>query len=208
MSYQRKELHHIEKFDLKLTDGRERTVRFKDKFLIVLDVENHDEGLYVLTTSLKSKPEIRIQLLDTCNKKRLFHYYKFGCNNACDTHSFTDQTFLSGKRGDVFRLSIAKLSELYKPDYSRRKGTVKDDVFIEILKCLKESDLLENDVRDKIKTIHDEEVAKLAAKPTSVVSAEVIEELADLVKEKKTEKGKFSKKDISQSSFMKLLKRK
>lgn len=125
MSYQRKELHLIEKFDLKLTDGKDGIEQFRDKYLIVLDVENHDQGLYVLTTSLSNKHHIAIQLVDTCNKHAQYHYYKFDCQDICDTYTFKKQTYLSGNRGDVFNLSIADLSTRYKPKHSKKKGLIK-----------------------------------------------------------------------------------
>jgi hypothetical protein len=208
MSYQRKELHLIENFDLKLTDGKDtRSQRFKDKYLIVLDVENHDKGLYVLTTSLSNKPYISMQLLDTCNKHDTHHFYKFDCQDICDTYTFKKQTYLSGKRGDIFNLSIAELSNLYKPKYSKKKGVIKDEVFISILECLKESDFLMGETIKKLESLYNEEVKSLALKPVSVVSEEVKEKLSEILIERKTDTKKFSRKDISRSDVMRKIKK-
>lgn len=208
MSYQRKELHHIENFDLKLTDGKDRALRFKDKYLIVLDVENHDKGLYILTTSLSTKFDVAIQLTDTCNKLPTHHFYKFECQDICDTYTFKKQTYLSGKRGDVFSLSIAELSSKYRPKHSKKKGVVKDEIFISILKCLKDSDFLTGETLDRIENLYKEEVEKLALKPVSVISAEIKEELPGIIAKENSDAKSYTKKDVHRASFMKLIRKK
>lgn len=165
MTYIRKELYFIKDFDFTLTEPKRKGSIPQDKFLIVLHVENHDKGIYCLAASLRGDGAKRVvpKLVDECNDIDEGHFYKFDHNNICDVFSFDVQTYLVGHPSDVFEESIATLYQLYNvKGKAEKKGLLKDEIFISILKCLKESDYLDGNLIAKLKEIYNQETKSQA----------------------------------------------
>jgi hypothetical protein len=173
MTYIRKELYFIKDFDFSISDPKRKASAsasppiLQNKFLIVLHVENHDMGIYCLTGSLRGEITSLFvsKLVDECNAIDAGHFYKFDNTNICDAFSFDVQTYLVGHPGNVFEESIVTLYQLYNiKGKAVKKGILKDEIFISILKCLKESDYLEGNLIIKLQKIYDEETKPLPTK--------------------------------------------
>jgi hypothetical protein len=166
MTYLRKELYFIKDFDFTLTEPKRKGAKPQNKFLIVLHVENHDMGIYCLAASLRGPSSSLVvpKLIEECNPIEEGHFYKFNQTAICDSYSFDVQTYLVGHPSDVFEESIATLYQLYKVKGKAQKmGVLKDEVFISILDCLKESDYLDGNLLAKLKKIHAEETKKTSS---------------------------------------------
>lgn len=169
MTYLKKELYLIKDFDFTVSESKKKATPppTQNKFLIVLHVENHDNGIYCLAASLRGEIAKLIvpKLESECNPIDDGHFYKFSHNNICDSFSFDVQTYLKGHPGDVFEQSIATLYQLYNvKGKAEKKGLLKDEIFISILECLKESDYLDGNLISKLKKIHADETKKTSAK--------------------------------------------
>ncbi len=159
MTYCRKELYLLKDFDFNIIEPKKDSTP-QDKFLIVLDVINNDNGIFCLTTSLTGKNSSLIvpQLISQCTSITNAHFFKFDDCNICDSYSFDLQTYVQGMPSNVFEKSIATLFQKYNVNGKAEKvGKLKDDVFLSLISCLCQSKYLDRNLKKRLHEIGDEE---------------------------------------------------
>ena len=160
MTYIRKELYLLKDFDFKIDIKKKKEVKPQDKFLIVIDVVNNDNGIFCLTTSLKGEISSTYKplLVNNCNPLKDMHFFKFSDNKICANFNFNTQTYVNGVPSNVFEDSIVTLYQKYNnTGKAKNMGLITKEHFLSLLSCLCQSKFLSRELKARLQQIGEEE---------------------------------------------------